>query len=178
MHNILDENKEYSNHIYKLKDQETVHKLYFTEEHVLGTEICQILGIHTANISNLKSPNIIKFGNCPILSKYDYKLPPKIRKTIFHPNITSLKDKMSLTYFKSEYNLSDEEILKHIADKIEIIADRKFIVYKKEFLDKIKNYSYDNMLYVLSTEEYKDLKNDKSIKYSKKITSKKYLIIY
>lgn len=181
MHNILDENKEYSNHsnyLYQLKDQETVHRLYFDDNHVLGTEICQILGIHMANISNMKSPNILKYGNCPILLKSDYTIQPKIRKTMFHHKITSLKDKMSLTFFKSEYNLTDEEILKHIADKIEIIADRKFIVYKPEFLNRIKRLGYDNMLYILNSEEYKELKNSNIFKYSEKITSKKYLVIY
>lgn len=163
---------------YKLKNQDIIHRLYFDDNHVLGTEICQILGIHMANISNMKSPNILKYGNCPILLKSDYTLQPKIRKTMFHHKITPLKDKMSLTFFKSEYNLTDEEILKYIADKIEIIADRKFIVYKSEFLNKIKRPGYDNMLYILNSEEYKELKNNNIFKYSEKITSKKYLVIY
>ena len=124
---------------YEIKENEKINRIYFNKNHVLGTQICEILKISTANVSNLKEGHIMKVGNCPILNKLDLVLQPKLRKTMFHPHITSLENKMCLNYFKLEYNLKDSEILKHIADRIEIIAGKKFIVYKEDFLNKIKS---------------------------------------
>ena len=164
---------------YEIKENEKINKLYFDKNHVLGTEICQILGISTANVSNLKEGHIMKVGNCPILNKLDLELQPKLRKTMFHPDITSLENKMCLNYFKLEYNLKDSEILEHIADRIEIIAGKKFIVYTADFLNKIKQYNdIDNVLYTLDKEEFFELKNQNVFKHHYKITEKKYLVIY
>lgn len=164
---------------YEIKENEKINKLYFDKNHVLGTEICQILGISTANVSNLKEGHIMKVGNCPILNKLDLELQPKLRKTMFHPDITSLENKMCLNHFKLEYNLKDSEILEHIADRIEIIAGKKFIVYTADFLNKIKQYNdIDNVLYTLDKEEFFELKNQNIFKHYYKITEKKYLVIY
>ena len=164
---------------YEIKENEKINKLYFDKNHVLGTEICQILGISTANVSNLKEGHIMKVGNCPILNKLDLELQPKLRKTMFHPDITSLENKMCLNHFKLEYNLKDSEILEHIADRIEIIAGKKFIVYTADFLNKIKQYNdIDNVLYTLDKEEFFELKNQNVFKHHYKITEKKYLVIY
>ena len=162
---------------YQTKEHLTINKIYFTEEHVLGTEIAEILGIPTSYISNLKSERILKVGNCPILSKHDLNLLPKIRKTLFNEKVTTLKDKMSLSYFKSEYSLNEQQILDNIADKIETIAGKKFIVYKQDFLDKIKRpNNVDNVLYTLDNNDFEDVKAD--LKHFYKISDKKYLVIY
>jgi hypothetical protein len=164
---------------YEIKENERINRIYFNKNHVLGTQICEILEISTANVSNLKEGHIMKVGNCPILNKLDLELQPKLRKTMFHPDITSLENKMCLNYFKLEYNLKDSEILEHVADRIEIIAGKKFIVYKKEFLNKIKQHNdIDNILYTLDKDEFNELKHQKILKHYYKITDKKYLVIY
>jgi hypothetical protein len=164
---------------YEVKDTPTINRIYFDENHVLGNEVCEILGNHMANISNLKSENILKVGNCPIMLKYDVTLPPKMKSIVLSGQTTSLKDKMVLSYFKSEYNLTDSEIMKYIAEDIEEIAGKKFIVYKKEFLDKIKNIScYDNILYVLSKKEYEELDCKDVLKYTQQVSKNKYIVIY
>jgi hypothetical protein len=164
---------------YEIKENERINRIYFNKNHVLGTQICEILEISTANVSNLKEGHIMKVGNCPILNKLDLELQPKLRKTMFHPDITSLENKMCLNYFKLEYNLKDSEILEHVADRIEIIAGKKFIVYKKEFLNKIKQHiDIDNILYTLDKDEFNELKHQKILKHYYKITDKKYLVIY
>ncbi len=164
---------------YNTKETDTIHRLYFTDEHVLGNEVCEILGIHIANISNIKSDKILKVGNCPILSKYDLSITKKIRNTMFSNNITSLKNKMSLSYFKSEYNMTDSEILSTIATEIQTIAGKKFIKYTDDFINKIKQpNNIDNLIYVCNLNEFKELQNEEVPKYHYKITDKKYLIIY
>jgi len=164
---------------YNMKEQDTVHRLYLGKEHVLGNEICELLNIHIANISNLKSENIIKVGRCPILSKTDLTITRKIRNTMFDQRITSLENKIPLTYFKSEYSMKDSEILDTIAEKIETIAGKKFIVYKQEFIDKIKQpNNIDNLIYVCDAQEFSELQPENVIKYSYKINDKKYLVIY
>lgn len=164
---------------YNIQDNETIHRLYFTSEHVLGTEICEILNIATANISNLKSPNILKVGNCPILLKTDMEITKKIRNTMFHSNITSLENKMCLNYFKTEYKMNDEQILSTIAEKIETIAGKKFICYREDFINKIKQpNNIDNLIYVCDKQEFNELEFDGVVKYYYKINDKKYLIIY
>lgn len=162
---------------YCTKELETINKIYFTDEHVLGTEIAEILDIPTSYISNLKSERILKVGNCPILLKSDPDLLPKIKKTLFHEKVTSLKHKMVLSYFKSEYLLSDSQILDTIGERIEIIAGKKFIVFRQDFLDKIiRPNNIDNVLYSLDSKEFNEVKQD--LKHFYKITDKKYLVIY
>ena len=162
---------------YQTKEHETINKIYFTENHVLGTEIADILNIPTSYISNLKSERILKVGNCPILLKDDLTLLPKIRKTLTDSRVTSLKHKMVLSYFKTEYSLTDEQILNTIGEKIEIISGKKFIVFKRDFLDKIiRPNNVDNVLYTLDATEFQEVKSD--LKYYYKITDKKYLVIY
>ena len=164
---------------YNIQDNETIHRIYFTDMHVLGTEICEILGIATANISNLKSPNILKVGNCPILLKNDMEITKKIRNTMFHPDITSLNNKMCLNYFRTEYKMTDEQILNTIADKIEIISGKKFICFTEDFINKIKQpNNIDNLIYVCDKQEFNELEFDGTVKYYYKINDKKYLIIY
>ncbi len=164
---------------YEIKENEKINQLYFTKNHVLGTEICKILNISTANVSNLKEGHIMKVGNCPILNKLDLELQPKLRKTMFHPDITSLEDKMCLSYFKAEYGINDNQILEHIADRIETIAGKKFIVYSQDFLDKIKQpNNIDNILYTIDNVEFEELKTQNVLKHYYKLTDKKYLIIY
>lgn len=162
---------------YKTKEHQSINKIYFTDEHVLGTEIAEILNIPTSYISNLKSERILKVGNCPILSKSDLTLLPKIRKTLTDSRVTSLKHKMVLSYFKTEYSLTDEQILNTIGEKIEIIAGKKFIVFKTDFLNKIiRPNNVDNVLYTLDASEFQEVRAD--LKYYYKITDKKYLVIY
>lgn len=162
---------------YQTKEHETINKIYFTDEHVLGTEIAEILNIPTSYISNLKSERILKVGNCPILLKTDPDLLPKIKKTLTDSRVTSLKHKMVLSYFKTEYSLSDEQILNTVGEKIETIAGKKFIVFKKDFLDKIiRSNNVDNVLYTLDASEFAEAQAD--LKYYYKITDKKYLVIY
>lgn len=164
---------------YNIQDNETIHRLYFTKEHVLGTQICEILGIATANISNLKSPNILKVGSCPILSKYDLDITKKIRNTMFHPDITSLEDKMVLNHFKVEYGMNEKEILSSIADKIETIAGKRFICFTQEFLSKIKQpNNIDNLIYVCDYTEFNELLFEGIVKYYYKLNDKKFLVIY
>lgn len=164
---------------YNIQDNETFHRLFFTEEHVLGTQICDILGIATANISNLKSPNIMKVGNCPILSKYDLEITKKIRNTMFHPDITSLKHKMCLSYFKSEYGMNEDQILSSIADRIEVISGKKFICFTEDFISKIvQPNNIDNLIYLCSQSEFRELQYENVIKYYYKLKNNKYLIIY
>lgn len=164
---------------YTTKEHEPYHRIYFTEDHVLGTEVAEIQQIATSYISNLKSDRIMKVGNCPILSKSDNNLLPKIRKTVLGTEVTSLKDKMCLSYFKSEYGMSDEQILNSIATDIEIISGKKFIKFTDEFLDKIKQRNnIDNLIYACDAKEFKELQQEDIIKYYYKLNDKKYLIIY
>lgn len=164
---------------YNTKELDPVHRLYLSSEHVLGNEVCEILGIHIANISNIKSDKILKVGNCPILDKTDLSITRKIRNTMLSDEVTSLKDKIPLSYFKSEYCLTDTEILNSIADDIEIISGKKFIRYSQDFLDKIKQpNNIDNLIYVCDLDELKDMQHDNIIKHYYQINSKKYLIIY
>lgn len=164
---------------YKTKELDIIHRIYFTENHVLGTEVAEILNIPTSYISNLKSEKILKVGNCPILLKSDNDLLPKIRKTVLGTEVTSLKDKMCLSYFKTEYIINDAQILQTIGEKIETIAGKKFIVFKKDFLDKIKQpNNIDNLIYVCGLEEFQQFQTEDIIKYYYKINDKKYLIIY
>ena len=163
---------------YQTKEELPVHMLYLTEDHVLGAELCELMQIHMANISNLKLSSILKFGNCPILCKSDSDLPPKIKTNLFRSELTSLKDKIPLSYFKSEYNLTNEEILTHVADKIEIIAGRKILCYKPEFLQKIKRYKIDNMIYIADRKELNEfLYEYEDVDYIK-VTNNKYIVIY
>lgn len=164
---------------YKTKELYTIHRIYFTEDHILGTEVAEILNIPTSYISNLKSDKILKVGNCPILLKSDNELLPKIRTTVLGTEVTSLKDKMCLSYFKSEYGMNDEQILQTIASEIEVIAGKKFIKYTEDFLNKIKQRNnIDNLIYVCDAHEFKEFEEDNIIKYYYKINEKKYLIIY
>lgn len=166
---------------YETKELEPNHTLYLTENHILATELCEMVGIHMANISNLKLPSILKFGNSPIINKFDVNLPPKIRNHVLNLNLTTLKNKIPLTYFKTQYNLSNDEILTHIADRIEIIAGKKFIVYKDEFINKIKNknkYKLDKMIYIANKSEFNEFeKMYNDLEYIK-VNSKKYIILY
>jgi hypothetical protein len=164
---------------YKTKELDTIHRIYFTEDHILGTEVAEILNIPTSYISNLKSDKILKVGNCPILLKSDNALLPKIRKTVLGTEVTSLKDKMCLSYFKSEYGIDDAQILNTIASEIETIAGKKFIKYTEDFLGKIKQpNNIDNLIYVCGKDEFKEFQEDDIIKHYYKINDKKYLIIY
>lgn len=163
---------------YQTKEELPVHMLYLTEDHVLGAELCELMQIHTANISNLKLPSILKFGNCPILCKSDSHLPPKIKINLFRSDLTSLKDKIPLSYFKAEYNLTTEEILEHVADRIEVIAGRKILCYKPEFLQKIKRYKIDNMIYIADRKELNEfLYEYEDIDYIT-VSKNKYIVIY
>ena len=164
---------------YTTKEHDTIHRIYFTDDHVLGTEVAEIQNIATSYISNLKSEKILKVGNCPILLKSDNGLLPKIRATVLGKEVTSLKDKMCLSYFKSEYPMSDEQILNSIASEIEIIAGKKFIKYTDDFLSKIKQpNNIDNLIYICDAKEFKEYQEENIIKYYYKLTDKKYLIIY
>ena len=164
---------------YNTKELDTIHRLYFTEDHVLGTEVAKILNIATSYISNLKSEKILKVGNCPILLKSDNNLLPKIRRTVLSPEVTSLKDTMCLSYFKSEYGMNDAQILSTIATEILDIAGKKFIKYTDEFLSKIKQpNNIDNLIYVCGTDEFQELQEDGVVKHYYKINDKKYLIVY
>lgn len=182
MHNTKKDNRDNQARIgtkYQTKEHSTINKIYFSSEHVLGTEIAEILNIPTSYISNLKSERILKVGNCPILSKNDSDLLPKIKKTLFDERVTSLKHKMVLSYFKTEYSLNDSQILDSIAERIETIAGKKFIVFKEDFLDKIiRPNNVDNVLYTLDDTEFNELKNQNIFKQYYKITDKKYLVIY
>lgn len=164
---------------YKTKELDAIHRLYFTEDHVLGTEVAEILNIPTSYISNLKSDRILKVGNCPILLKSDNNLLPKIRKTVLSSDVSTLKDKMCLSYFKSEYGINETQLLQTIAEEIETIAGKKFIKFTSEFLNKIKQpNNIDNLIYVCGVEEFQEFQADNIIKYYYKINDKKYLIIY
>lgn len=164
---------------YNTKEHDTIHRIYFTDDHILGTEVAEILNIPTSYISNLKSDRILKVGNCPILLKSDNDLLPKIRKTVLGTDVTTLKDKMCLSYFKTEYNINDIQLLDTIASGIETIAGKKFIKFSQEFLNKIKQpNNIDNLIYVCDEAEFQEFQEDGIIKYYYKINDKKYLIIY
>lgn len=164
---------------YKTKEHDIIHRIYFTDDHILGTEVAEILNIPTSYISNLKSDRIMKVGNCPILLKSDNDLLPKIRKTVLGTEVTSLKDKMCLSYFKTEYNMNDTQILNTIASEIELIAGKKFIKFTDDFLSKIKQpNNIDNLIYVCDAIELNEFQRDNTVKYYYKINDKKYLIIY
>lgn len=165
---------------YELKESLPFNKIYLDENHVLANEVCEILDIHMSNISNLKSETILKLGNCPILSKKDVTLPNNIRIGMNSHKITSLKDKMVLTHFKSEYNLNEKEILEHIAERFEIISDKKFIVYKPEFIKLIKTnkIKYDNVFSVITHKELNELQSEMDFKFVKIIKNNKALVIY
>ena len=123
---------------YITMERDPIHILYCTKDHILGAELCQLMNIHMATISNLKLTSVLKLGNCPILSKIDNSLPTKMRLNLFRSELTSLEDKIPLSYFKSMYSLSNEDIMNHIAKEIEVIADRNFI----EQLDTMKANPY------------------------------------
>lgn len=164
---------------YNIQDDEIIHQLYFTSEHVLGNEICEILNITINNISNLKSTEIMKVGSCSILNKSDMTITRKIRDTMFHPDITSLENKMCLNHFKLEYKITDEQILSTIADRIEIISGKRFICYKEEFIKQINNNdNIDNMIHICGPGEFAELKRDNVVKYYYRINSRKYIIIF
>lgn len=121
----------------------------------------------------------MKVGNCPILSKYDGDLLPKIRSTVLSGDCTSLKNKMCLNYFKSEYNLKDKELLATIADKIEVISGKKFIVFKDSFINKIKRKNnIDNMIYTVDDKDFYDLLQENNILDYYQVNEKKYIVIY
>ena len=163
---------------YITMERDPIHILYCTGDHILGAELCELMNIHMATISNLKLTSVLKLGNCPILSKIDNSLPTKMRLNLFKPELTSLEDKIPLSYFKSMYSLSNEDIMNHIAQEIEVIADRNFIVYKPEFLNKIKKQGLDNMMYIADRKELNELLYEyEDIDYIK-VNNNKYIVIY
>ena len=129
------------------------------------------------NLCNSSTHWLIKLTLCIIINVLTFLFEIIwLATTVFPKAVVAFK--IPLSYFKSMYSLSNEDIMKHIAQEIEVIADRNFIVYKPEFLNKIKKQGLDNMMYIADRKELNELLYEyEDIDYIK-VNNNKYIVIY
>lgn len=140
--------------------------MFLHKNYILANELVQKMDIHIANISMLhkiledtgNDSEIIKINNCTFINSDSIYLPQNIKKGILGNKFTNMSNKLPCTFIKTEFNISEKELLKSgIVNGKVTVAGKQFYEFKDSFIQTIKG----KVLYVLDKQDTMDcLKND------------------
>lgn len=122
--------------------------MFLDKKYVLANELVQKMGINIANISVLRKQyeyeddltTIVKMNNCNFLNSKSQKLPNNIRCGLSEHEFTDMSNKLPLTYVRSEYGMTEKELLKSglVLEKIKV-GGKDFFVFNDEIVATMKN---------------------------------------
>jgi hypothetical protein len=133
--------------------------MFLNTKYVLANEVVQKMGIHIANISMLAKEfedndygHVVKMNNCTFINSKSNQLPHNILVGILANDYTDMSDKLPCTWVRTEYGMTEKEMLKAdiIFGKVKI-AGKDFYHFKPEFVKTMKK----KIGYVLDAEETK-----------------------
>jgi len=156
--------------------------MFLNKNYILANEVVQKGNIHIANISiliknlsSLDEPPFIKMNSLTFLNKNSSLLPNNIQNIISSNEFTDLSDKLPCNYVRSEYGITEKELIESevVVDKIEI-CDKKFYVFNQDFIKKVKR----KILYVLNKKETEECLKKKQIEGFIQLRPNKFLTWY
>jgi hypothetical protein len=157
--------------------------MFLNQNYILANELIQKMDINIANISVLVShyedcddyTTMYKMNNCTMINTASHKLPKNLREAIAANKFTDITNKLPCTFVKSEYEFTEKELTesKIVIDKIEI-AGKKFFVFDRDFVEKVKN----KIVYALNATETMECFRKKQIEGYIQVSKNKYLTWY
>lgn len=161
--------------------------MFLSSNYILGNELVDRMDINIANVSIMSKrfedendiTTVIKMNNCNFIKSDSPKLPKYIqtgiRELSSQKPFTDFSDKLPCTWFRSEFELSDKDVMNSemVKDKVKIHG-KEFYVFEKSFIDKVHN----RICYVLDESDTKDCWNKKQIEGYIKLSKKKYMTWY
>lgn len=120
--------------------------MFLHKKYILANELVQKMGIHIANISMLVNDyedsdngTFVKMNNCTFINTKDTTLPNNILAGIYANDFTDMTDKLPCTFIRSEYGITEKELLKSgMATEVVTIAGKDFYKFSPEFVNKMK----------------------------------------
>lgn len=157
--------------------------MFLHKKYILANELVQKMNIHIANISMLRNKftddedhiTIRKMNNCTMINSSSKKLPNNIIEGIRNNIFTDMSDKLPCTWVRSEYDITEKELLiSGIADKKIKIASKDFYVFNEKFVNTMRN----RIPYILDEKEMVECTNKKQILGHIKLGKNKYFTWY
>ena len=159
--------------------------MFLEKKFILANELVKKMKIHIANISMLRNTysssediyTIKKLNNCTFINTASEKLPNNILQGIkkHGDELTDMSDKLPCTYIRSEYGMTEKELMKSgIVIKKVKVASKDFYVFNPEFVKTMKN----KIGYVLNAGETKYCSEHGEIEGSIKLSKNKFFTWY
>jgi hypothetical protein len=157
--------------------------MFLNKNYILANELIQKMNINIANISVIVNhyedgndfTTMFRMNNCTMINSASQKLPKNLRDAIAVNEFTDITNKLPCTFVRSEYEFTEKELIESniVIDKIEI-SGKKFYVFDRDFVEKVKN----KIVYALDASETMECFRKKQIEGYIQVSKNKYLTWY
>lgn len=156
--------------------------MFLNKKYILANELVEKMGIHIANISMLAKHfedndygHVVKMNNCTFINSKSNQLPHNIEVGVWAHKYTDMSDKLPCTFVRTEYGMTEKEMLKAdmIIGKVKV-AGKDFYQFKPEFIKLVGK----NIPYVLDKEDHDYCVAQGQIKGSIQLSKNKFFTWY
>jgi len=157
--------------------------MFLHKKYILGNELAQKLNMSISNISMFRNEclrsddmyTVRKLGNCSFINTKSHKLPRNFKNAIAKFEFTSMHNKLPIRYVKTEYGVSEKQIINSgiVTGEIQV-ANKDFYTFDEDFVKKVQGH----MIYMLNeTETFKCMRENSILGYVK-ISNNKFITWY